>query len=146
MPVPFCFSSALSPPQGAEIAESQELPAGCLCTEDACSVGGEREAEFFVLVMSSPSQEACTPLSHLLCILGGQTRRGQRDRKWTSHRASPKSYPFLYLCPIMAASVSHLWGSVSFLPRSPVFMLCLTGNIQFQSSPSAFCQHGFISF
>lgn len=80
-----------------------------------CAVG--REREFLILKKYGLSdtflpQAVCTSLSHFLCSLGG------RAVCWDggAGNVTATKLPFPALCAIMATSVSHLLGSVSFLP------------------------------
>lgn len=63
------------------------------------------------------AQEVCTPFSCFPCILGGLTLYWGRGAGNGPATKPLRVIPFLYLCAIMAASVSHLLGSVSFLPQ-----------------------------
>ena len=124
------------------------MQAACACVQAV--VEGRKTRSFSSLrsmaLVILPCLRECAPLSLTSSTSWVSRPDGAEAQEMDQPQSLSQSYPFPYLCPITAASVSHLLGSVSFLPRSTVFTLCLPGDIQLQSGHSVVCLFGFIYF
>lgn len=90
----------------------------------ACSAGREKESEFVLpggvwplqcLPASGSVQPALSPT--LSASQASRPSNGAEEQEVGQPQSLSESYSFLCLCAIMAPSVSHLLGSISFLPR-----------------------------
>lgn len=95
------------------------MPVVCAC---ACAAGREGVEvcppwRSVALVIPSCLWKRAALSPTLSASRVGTPSNGAEEQEMGQPQSLSESYAFLYLCAIMAPSVSHLLGSISFLPR-----------------------------